>query len=116
MLVFVVGIIFTHSRCPFLDLSCNERRNLYQIFSYVKNLEAFNDGNKQIAGMLLYAKTLDQVQPDDVYYMSGNTIAVRALDLNQDFNDIRKDLDEIYDEFISRKIFASQIETNLSIL
>ncbi len=35
--------------------------NLYQIFSYVKNMEAFNDGGKQIAGMLLYAKTLDHI-------------------------------------------------------
>lgn len=82
--------------------------NLYQIFSYVKNLEAKNDGNKQIAGMLLYAKTLDQVQPDEEYYISGNKIIVRTLNLNQDFYGIKMELDEIYHSFIDGKVFCIQ--------
>ncbi len=79
--------------------------NLYQVFSYVKNLEAQNDGTKQIAGMLLYAKTLDQVQPDDEYFISGNKIVVRTLDLNQEFQGISRDLDEIYYSFINGQVF-----------
>lgn len=79
--------------------------NLYQVFSYVKNLEALSDNSNQIAGMLLYAKTFEKVQPDDVFFMSGNTILVRTLDLGRDFVEIKQDLDEIYENFVSGKIF-----------
>ena len=58
-----------------------------------------------MAGMLLYAKTLDQVQPDDEYFMSGNKIVVRTLDLSQDFDVIKKNLDDIYDNFVSGEMF-----------
>lgn len=70
--------------------------NLYQVFTYVKNLEAVNtDKSQKIAGMLLYAKTTEQIQPDNKYNMSGNEITVRTLDLNQDFIKIAGALDEI---------------------
>ena len=70
--------------------------NLYQIFAYVKN-EAFQLKSKQInvAGMLLYAKTDEQLVPDNTFQMSGNTISVKTLDLNQDFIHIAKQLDDI---------------------
>lgn len=74
--------------------------NLYQVFTYVKNLEANNlDSSKIIAGMLLYAKTVEQIQPDNEYHMSGNKISVRTLDLNQDFAQIASTLDGIVDNF-----------------
>lgn len=74
--------------------------NLYQVFTYVKNLEANNrDSSKIIAGMLLYAKTIEQIQPDNEYHMSGNKISVRTLDLNQDFELIANSLDDIADKF-----------------
>lgn len=76
--------------------------NLYQIFTYVKNLEAANMGNdKKISGMLLYAKTVEQIQPNNVFHMSGNEIAVKTLDLGQDFSEIRKSLDDIANEYFS---------------
>ena len=48
-------------------------------------------------GMLLYAKTDDTQQPDpkEAYLMSGNKIMVKTLDLNCDFAEIKKQLDEI---------------------
>lgn len=74
--------------------------NLYQVFTYVKNLEALNTNKNQIvSGMLLYAKTTEQIQPDNKYNMSGNSIAVRTLDLNQDFFEIAKNLDEIANDY-----------------
>lgn len=74
--------------------------NLYQIFTYVKNKEfALKDHPHEVAGMLLYAKTDEEVAPDHVYQMSGNRIAVKTLDLNQEFTGIRKQLDEICHEF-----------------
>lgn len=74
--------------------------NLYQVFTYVKNLEAVNINKaKIISGMLLYAKTVDQVQPDNTYHMSGNKISVKNLDLNQNFSYIANALDDIAKAF-----------------
>lgn len=70
--------------------------NLYQIFTYVKNVEAHNATSaRKISGMLLYAKTDADVQPNAEYQMSGNTIHVRTLDLNQQFSEIAAELDSI---------------------
>ena len=73
--------------------------NLYQIFTYVKNKDSeYGDTPHDVAGMLLYAKTDAQVQPDHVYHMSGNKISVRTLDLNCDFAGIAAQLDRIVEE------------------
>ncbi len=70
--------------------------NLYQIFTYVKNREAeLADTDHEVSGMLLYAKTDEQMQPDGVYQMSGNQISVKTLDLNREFKEIAAQLDEI---------------------
>ncbi len=70
--------------------------NLYQIFTYVKNREAeLADTDHEVSGMLLYAKTDEQMQPDCVYQMSGNQISVKTLDLNREFKEIAAQLDEI---------------------
>lgn len=67
--------------------------NLYQIFTYVKNWPTTL--NESVAGMLLYAGTDDEVQPDNDYQICGNTISVKTLDLNCDFSLIAKQLDAI---------------------
>ena len=73
--------------------------NLYQIFTYVKNKDSeYGNTPHDVAGMLLYAKTDRQVQPDHVYHMSGNKISVRTLDLNCDFAGIAAQLDQIVEE------------------
>lgn len=70
--------------------------NLYQVFTYVKNKEAELKGEEcTVSGMLLYAKTDESVQPDHVYSMGGNRISVKTLNLNQEFCEIRKQLNEI---------------------
>ena len=70
--------------------------NLYQIFTYVKNRDAeYGEAPHEVSGMLLYAKTEEQIQPDHVYHMSGNKISVRTLDLNCDFAEITAQLDAI---------------------
>ena len=77
--------------------------NLYQIFTYVKNMEAAHSGRAhRVSGMLLYAKTDEEVYPDGVYQMSGNAITVRTLDLNRPFEEIRAQLDGIVEEHFSR--------------
>jgi len=70
--------------------------NIYQIFAYVKNMDAgFGDRPHEVSGMLLYARTDEEIQPDNVYHMSGNKISVRTLDLNVEFEKIREQLDGI---------------------
>ena len=56
------------------------------------------DGEHAVSGMLLYAKTDEELQPDNSYQMSGNKISVRTLDLNQEFPEIAKQLDDIVAE------------------
>lgn len=67
--------------------------NIYQIFTYVKNYDVENSGN--VSGMLLYAKTNEELTPDCEFEMCGNKISVKTLDLNQDFSIISQQLDEI---------------------
>ena len=70
--------------------------NLYQIFTYVKNKEEeLKNKDYTVSGMLLYAGTDEDGILDEVYRMSGNTIAVKTLGLNHDFELIKNQLDEI---------------------
>lgn len=74
--------------------------NLYQIFTYVKNKQKkVEDECLLVSGMLLYAKTDEEITPDYTYNMSGNIIATRTLDLNVEFEVIKNQLDAIVTEF-----------------
>ena len=84
--------------------------NLYQIFAYVKNKQAVleREGESvEVSGMLLYAATDEEVQPDVTYRMSGNQIGVRTLDLDRPFEEIRAQLDGIADMLTSPSASAS---------
>ncbi|MGI6412332.1 MAG: 5-methylcytosine restriction system specificity protein McrC [Syntrophomonadaceae bacterium] len=54
--------------------------NMYQIFTYVKNMDFTHSGN--VSGLLLYAKTDEDIVPDNDYIIGGNRISVKSLDLN----------------------------------
>ncbi len=70
--------------------------NLYQIFTYVKNKELeLAEKPHEVSGLLLYARTDEDIYPENEYRMSGNRIAVRTLNLDVDFSEIRVQLDEI---------------------
>ena len=76
--------------------------NLYQIFTYVKNKAMeFGVQPHTISGMLLYAATDEEIQPDNSYQMSGNKISVRTLNFNRDFSEIAAQLNAIVDEHFS---------------
>ena len=89
---------YSHTTQTQYDKHTLHSNNLYQIFTYVKNRDyAFKDENHEVSGMLLYAKTEEEIQPDHVYQMHGNQIAVRTLDLNLPFAKIAEQLNEIAD-------------------
>ena len=84
------------------DVHTLHSNNLYQIFTYVKNKEVELAAKPHtISGMLLYAQTDEEVQPNNIYHMSGNKITVRTLDLNQYFSNITDQLDQIVREHFS---------------
>ena len=68
--------------------------NLYQIFSYVMNEDKEHKG--KVDGMLLYARTDADLQPNGDYTTpDDNKIMIRTLDLSKDFEEIKKELDNI---------------------
>lgn len=83
----------TMQRNAFTDSRTIHSGNLYQIFTYVKNKDIRNTGN--VSGVLLYAKTEEEITPDMDYSISGNRILVKTLDLNTDFNAIKNQLDNL---------------------
>ena len=75
--------------------------NMYQIFTYVKNCDyQFEDEPHKVSGMLLYAKTDEEIKPNNIYQIHGNQITVRTLDLNVPFKEIANQLNAIaFDHF-----------------
>lgn len=72
-------------------------QNVYQIFTYVMNQDVGNTGN--VAGLLLYAKTDEDIVPDVDTVIMGHKISAKALDLNCDFSVISKQLKYIAQEY-----------------
>ena len=75
------------------DVQTIRSANLYQIYTYVKNLDKNHTNN--VAGMLLYAKTQASIQPDNEYVIGGNRIIVKTLDLDVPFAGIAEQLERI---------------------
>lgn len=73
--------------------------NLYQIFTYVKNKSYQLKENSDVSGMLLYAQTDNDIQPNNTYMMSGNQISVKTLDLNCEFSEISSQLNSIVRDY-----------------
>lgn len=88
---------YAHTTQVQYDVHTLHSNNLYQVFTYVKN-KASKGGD--VSGMLLYAKTDEEIYPNNEYQMSGNKITVRTLDLNCDFDAIASQLNSIAENFI----------------
>lgn len=100
---------YSHTTQSRFEVNTLHSGNLYQIFTYVKNLDTTASGN--VSGLLLYAKTEEVILPDQNYKMGGNLISVKTLDLDCDFSEIRKQLDRIVEDAF--KIRQSQDESEL---
>lgn len=70
--------------------------NLYQIFAYVKNMDREATGS--VSGLLLYAKTNELNVPECKCNIGGNQIGAETLNLNCDFEGIKRQLDRIVNE------------------
>lgn len=91
---------YAHSTQMQYDKHTLHSGNMYQIFTYVKNKEVeLADKPHEVSGMLLYAKTDEDIYPENEYRMSGNKIEVRTLNLDGDFDSIKSQLDGIAERY-----------------
>lgn len=91
---------YSHTTQQQFGINTLHSNNLYQVFTYVKNKEhELMDTPHTVSGMLLYARTDESIIPDNEYSMSGNTISVKALDLNTAFSSIAAQLNAIAESF-----------------
>lgn len=82
------------------DKNLLHSNNLYQIFTYVKNRDyEFCNVNHNVSGVLLYAATDEDIQPNVKCNIHGNIISVRTLNLNLPFKEISCQLDRIISEY-----------------
>ena len=63
----------------------------------MKNHDTKGTGN--VSGMLLYAKTEEDITPDCSFVMGGNRISVKTLDLNREFKGIAEQLERVVGEW-----------------
>ena len=93
---------FIKKYCQILWKEYHHTNNLYQIFTYVKNKESeLKENDIEVSGMLLYAMTNENIQPNSEYMMSGNKISVKTLNLNQNFELIKAQLDDIVNNYFN---------------
>jgi 5-methylcytosine-specific restriction enzyme subunit McrC len=64
--------------------------NLYQLFAYLKNLEARGGNDAQAEGMLIYPVIDKELRLS--YDMHGHRIRISTIDLGKDWKDIRGEL------------------------
>jgi 5-methylcytosine-specific restriction enzyme subunit McrC len=79
------------------DTDTYRSNNLYQIFTYVKNEDKNNTG--LVTGMLIYAKTDEDIIPAITYGLGGNKIGIKSLDLSKNFSILKKQLNAIINEW-----------------
>ena len=85
---------YSHTLQSNFDRDKIHSANLYQIYAYVNNYDVGHTG--KVNGMLLYAKTQDDLCLDDKRTLrDGNVIYFKTLDLNKDFKEIANQLESI---------------------
>jgi len=65
---------------------------------YVKNKDKLGTGN--VSGILLYAKTAEELTPDNDYCIGGNKFGVKTLDLNTNWSEIKSQLDSLPEYYL----------------
>jgi 5-methylcytosine-specific restriction enzyme subunit McrC len=64
----------------------------------VKNEDTSRDGS--VSGLLLYARTDSEEQPDLDVVVQGNRIAARTLDLNEPWQHLRDQLEGVVRQWL----------------
>ena len=72
--------------------------HIYQIFTYVQNLQEHNK-DKEVMGLILYANDSEDQNLNYTYTLCGNKICAKTLNLNCDFMQIKETLNLIAESF-----------------
>ena len=88
---------YLNARCR--TISSN---NLYQIMAYIDNQDPYKTGN--VSGMLLYAQTVNEPTIDIKQQLNMHTIMVKTLDLNESWENIKTQLNNIAVNFKNNTI------------
>lgn len=67
--------------------------NLYQMYAYVKNKDKHKTG--KVSGLLLYGHAKGDPEIESSFNLDGNKISVTNIDLNKDFDEIKKKLESL---------------------
>jgi 5-methylcytosine-specific restriction enzyme subunit McrC len=81
---------YSDTLTTYFDKSTVHSANLYQVFTYLKNLEQRGGTDATASGMLLYPAAGTSLRLD--YELGGHRISVCTLDLAQDWKTIRNEL------------------------
>ena len=73
--------------------------HMYQLYAYLKNLDAKGGINRNCPGILLYPTVEKDIRQDIV--MDGHKVMVRTVDLNQHWKSIHSDLLEILESALA---------------
>lgn len=84
---------YTHMMQKRYDRNTFYSNHLYQIYAYVKNMDREHSG--KVTGLLLYAKTKEELEMQHEFTMEGNKIMVDSLDLSLPFSEIAKKLNQL---------------------
>lgn len=88
---------YTRTMQKQFDKSTIHSNNLFQIHTYVTEYDEDHTG--KVDGMLLYAKTQEEIVPDgQMKRKDGNVIYFKTLDLNKDFVGIKERLDSFVEK------------------
>lgn len=74
--------------------------NIYQMFSYLISYEL--KPGESVGGVILYAKTKEDEQPDHKYRIKGKNLSITTVDLNLDFKNICYQLLSLANDNIKR--------------
>lgn len=95
---------YSRTTRPYYEKDSFYSRDLYQIFTYVKNEDIFFNG--EVSGMLLYAKTKEDKIPNEGenFTICNSKFSVKSLDLSGDFDNISDQLKNIANDFKNGKV------------
>ena len=71
--------------------------NLYQMLAYIDNAQAASE--QPVSGALLYARTDEEIVPDQRYLIRGKRLYVKTLNLNCDFKTIEAQIQKLIAEW-----------------
>ena len=91
---------YTHNLQEKFNKSTIRSAHIYQIFSYSVNFKATNN-DKDVTGMLLYARTDNTIQPETNGMLINNVqICSSTLDLLSSIEEIKEQLDTLLNVYL----------------